>query len=194
MIYSNQLPLFEYNLRITPPGPVYSQMMHMKSEFIRFFGPGLYSRSSPHATIAHFCMDPQYENKLLHHLHNTITHDPFPVSLRQVSGFDDIYMVVVGIGYNQVLVTQMHGLKKVLRQDLRIPAKYASIIDRFHISVGQASNSLDYGKAIQLLNTLPLDKEFLSEKFTLVKRPWGKPGTWEHCHTFQLGQSEAVAV
>src|SRR5688572_13302595 len=64
MIYSNQLPLFEYNLRITPPDPVYSHMKELKSEFIRYFGPGLYTRSTPHATIAHFCMDSQYENKV----------------------------------------------------------------------------------------------------------------------------------
>jgi len=194
MLYSNQLPIFEYNLRITPPDPVYSQIVKMKSEFIQYFGAGLYSRSSPHATVANFCMNSQHETKLLRHLHNTLTNRSFPVSFKKVSGFQDIHMVVVDIAYNPVLRSQMAGLHKVLRNDLRISSKYASVVDQFHITVGQASNSLDYSKAIQLLNTLKLDWEFFSTDFVLVKRPLGKPVSWEHCYTFQLDQVEAVVA
>jgi 2'-5' RNA ligase len=194
MLYSNQLPVFEYNLRITPPDPVYSQIVNMKSEFIRYFGPGLYSKSSPHITIASFCMNAMHEAKLLKHLHNTLTHEHFPVSLKQVSGFNDIRMVVVDLAQNQVLRTQIAGLQKTFRQELRIPSKHASVVDRFHITIGQASNSLDYGKAIQLLNTLPLDWDFNCSGFVLVKRPFGKPVSWQACHIFQLEKQEEIMV
>lgn len=192
MLYSDQLPLFEYHLRITPPDPVYSQIVNMKSEFIKYFGPGLYSKSSPHITIASFCMDPRHETKLLKNLHNTLTHQSFNVSLKQVSGFDNIHMVVVDLVRNHVLLSQIAGLKKVLRQELRIPSKYASVVDRFHITVGQASNSLDYCKAIQLLNTLHLEWDFLCSGFVLLKRPLGKSVSWQRCETFELNKVEAV--
>lgn len=190
MLYSNQLPLFEYNLRITPPDPVYSQVVNMKSEFIKYFGPGLYSKSSPHITIASFCMDAQLELKLMKHLNNTLTHECFPVSIKQVSGFESIRMVVIDLIRNPVLINQIAGLQKTFRYELRIPSKYASVVDKFHVTVGQASNSLDYCKAIQLLNTLHLDWDFICSGFVLVKRPIGKNVSWQACHTFELNGVE----
>lgn len=194
MIYSSQLPLYEYNLRITIPDPVYSQIRTMKSEFIRFFGPGLYSRSQPYITVANFCMDPKLELKLLNHLHQVLSNQAFRVSFQRVSGFEDIKMVVLDVDHNTTLLDQVRGLQGVFNQELRIPSKYASVVDRFHIAIGQASNSLDYGKAIQLLNILPLDREFTTTDYVLVKRPMGKQVPWQECNTFHLGMTEAVVA
>jgi 2'-5' RNA ligase len=186
MLFSNQTPAFEYNLRLVPTNPLYSQIVNLKSEFIRYFGAGLYSRSSPHITIASFCMNTQNEMKLLRGLEDSLTDQNFPVRLHQVSGFDNIGMVVIDVAKNQVLMNQISLLQKVLKFDLKLTSKNFSVIDRFHITIGRASNSLDYRKAILLLNTLEYDREFTATEFVLAKRPFGEQTAWQPCYKFEL--------
>ena len=191
MVFSNQIPVFEYNLRITPPNPVYSQIVNLKSEFIRYFGPGLYSKSSPHITIASFCMDPQHEPKLLGSLQNNLTDQNFKIRLHQVSGFDNIGMVVIDVAHNRILNDQMTRLQKALKYEIKLPSKYFSVVDRFHITIGRAADSLDYRKAILLLNTLSYDHEFTTTEFVLMRRPFGQQTAWQPCYKFQLNQQIA---
>ena len=179
--FSHILPEIRiFNLRITPPKPIYEEIMGFKKQFIDAFGIHDLVKSKPHITLCAFAISEDFEGKVVKTFNKLAQMEPFDVVLDSFGIFENTNVLYI----NSSLQTQIKALHEefrlLLTMNLGLKLKNVNIVEQYHMTISKTETDDILNQSLKYFKQFDYQRTFKVSELFLVGRYQGKTWDWEH--------------
>lgn len=170
----------EYNFRIVPEEPIYSNVVGFKEEFLNKFGEATYLKSKPHITVLNFFMDSSYEERMLTALKiATQNSKSFTIETLNFEGFQHSRALTIKLKVEKVLFSFQKEIKGFWVKHLGFKSKNLQVVTTPHITLAKVDTDDLLKESLVHFTQNKYAKTFTVNGFTLLSRPAYKNVTWD---------------
>jgi len=171
-----------YNLRLVPSQPVYDDVLHFKSLYIKNFGKHPLSKSKPHVTLAVFEMDSEYQDILVKVFSKLSIIKKFRLEIKGFDVFDNnTYVLFLKTPLSEEIKSIHKNIKILWARDLHQKNSSIIIPGSPHMTISKTLEKKTLYKSLDFFQKLNYtDKQTDINHIALISRNFSETWSWEH--------------